>query len=197
MDARQAGADTELHVRQETVLGILGAHRRRARIACADFNVDVADCRVKRARVGVGHIFVDRRRGAVCARRAVAGEKQHISLVALVLVAGRVFPEHEDRPRRAITDHADARPDVDRVAEPIAPLGYEDDTLPGSLLDPVDGPLQRSCVVGDAIALRREGFLRQEDSLGIIQPPGVIGRRPYEASCQQGPHDSQDHPTAS
>src|SRR5208283_701580 len=110
-------------------------------------------------------------------------EKQ-VALIASVLVAWRVFPEHQDRPRRPVTDHPDAGPDVDSVGEPIAPFRYEDDALPGSLLDPVDGPLQRSCVVGEAIALRSEALLREKDCPGIVQPPGVIGRRPRGASSQ-------------
>ncbi len=71
VDAGQAGADPELHVRGEAVLRVPRPDADRAGVACADLEVDVAEGGVERAGVRV------RRRPAV--PRPAAGEEDHVA----------------------------------------------------------------------------------------------------------------------
>ena len=42
MNARESGADVEVHVRQKAMLGIMGANSHRTRIPILNFDIDVA-----------------------------------------------------------------------------------------------------------------------------------------------------------
>src|SRR5260370_365506 len=53
VNSSETRADAEIHVRDETMLGIASANSDSARIALTDFNVDVADCRIKCAGGGI------------------------------------------------------------------------------------------------------------------------------------------------
>src|ERR1700679_1133435 len=113
------------------MLGIVGTDAHSAGISVLNFNIDIADCGIERARVGV-------RRRRVRAR-ASAREKQHIgrSLLKTWSVGG----EHKGGTRGPEPDQPDSGPDIDGPAQTIAARGNEQDTLIGPLLNLIDGLL--------------------------------------------------------
>src|ERR1019366_10712438 len=113
VDARQAGADPEVHVGHETVLRIAGAHADRAGVAVRDLEIDIGDGRIDRARAGIpglavaaapartagiGRRLATAAAPATPATRAVrsapaatgagppAGEQQHLAFLIFILV---------------------------------------------------------------------------------------------------------------
>lgn len=86
-----------------------------------------------------------------------------------ILITGRVWADDEHRPRGAVADYANSRPDIDRLGEPVAAGGNQDDSLTGGLLNLVDSPLQRFGIIGGAVAVRGKVY-----GFGIVQPDGVV-----------------------
>ena len=169
VDAGEGRAQVEVHVLQVGVLGGMEANRRRAFVARADRDVDVAHRRIERARVGVGDVVVERhaagrreRRLAREGRRrrldAAPGEDHHVP--DAVLEARRPVAQHQHRPRRSDAEQAHARPDEDRAGEPVAARGQVDDAAGAAVRHGVEGLLDGGAVVSYAVARRpdRDGF---------------------------------------
>ncbi len=55
VDARQRGSEMEIHVRQETMLGIARPHNNRAGIPVLNLDINIGERRIKSARAGVRH----------------------------------------------------------------------------------------------------------------------------------------------
>ena len=201
MNAGEARADAEVHVRHEAMLGVTGADTDGAGVAVADFEIDVADGGVEGARAGIGGLTPGSAaaagsRGRLPAGRAspagctpaaaepaagagpAAGEEDHIAFVVLVLVAGRAFGQQEDGAGGAISDDADAGPDVEGLRQAIAALGNEDNSLAGGFLNLVNGLLNSPGIVGETVAADGKGVRGEVDGLGVVQAEGVIGRAP-------------------
>ena len=162
------------------MLGVLCPHRDSPRVAVLDLDIDVGQRRVKRAGVGVGHRPAGRVRIArtpAAEPGAAAREEDQLFFVRRVLIPRRVRGQQQQRPRRAVANHADAGPNVHRLAQAIAPFRKQHDPLSRGLLDPVDRLLQRRRVVrarpGDAHRLR------------VLKSLGVIRRRPHRQRRQQ------------
>src|SRR5271157_4740026 len=145
VNASQAGTDPEIHMRHETMLGVVGAHSDCAGVAILDFNIDVGDGRIEGARARIRWLAVGaapapalpsaapalqlpcwRARPSHAAAAAAparvwppAGKEQHVFQVVLVLIARRAFSQHEYRPGCTVANQPDSGPDVHRIREPI------------------------------------------------------------------------------
>src|ERR1035438_6889343 len=132
MNAGKAGTDVKVHMCQEAVLRVVGAHAHSAGIAVLDFEIDIAHGGIKRTRAGVLRLA-----GAA----ASSGKEHHESLFVLVLETGTVLAQHQHRTGGAIPNHANSGPDVDGLGQAVSPFGNEDDSLVCGLLDSVNGRL--------------------------------------------------------
>src|ERR1039457_33757 len=199
VNAREAGADAEVHVGHEAVLGVAGTHADGALIAVPDLEIDVADSGVEGAGAGIrGLSLGSAAAGASRARLAAwstsaagwspaaanpasgAGpatrEEDHIPFTVLVLVPGSAFRQQEDRAGGPVPDQANAGPDVDGLRQAVDSLGNEDDSLARGFLNLVNGPLKRLGIVGETVAADGEGVRAEVDGLGVVQAEGVVGR---------------------
>ena len=172
MDAREAAAHAEIHVRQEAMLRVAAAHSNGARIFAQDFDIDVAHPGVKRSGSGVTRPAVFA--AAASRARTASGEEHHVVFILRILIARSALPEHEHGPPGPVADQADRRPDVQGLGQPVAPGRNEDHAFAASLLDLVDGLLNGCGVVGRAVAAGAAQIHR----FRIVQPQRVIGCRP-------------------
>src|SRR5580658_1013190 len=104
VNSGKSRADVKIHVSQEAMLRIVSAYAHSPRISLLDFDVDIADRRIKRTRVRI------RWRGIRV--RPAAREEQHVR--GPLLKTRRVCGQHERRPRSPKADYPDSGPDVNR-----------------------------------------------------------------------------------
>src|ERR1017187_83360 len=187
VNAGEAGANAEVHVCHEAVLGVAGTDADGAGISVPDLEIDVADGGVEGAGAGVGGLTAGGASpvsgspaAATPASRAgpATGKEDHVALIVLVLVAGSVFAQEENGACSSIPDHADAGPDVDGLRQAVAALGNEDDSLAGGFLNLINGLLKGRGVVGETVAADGEGVRGEVDGLGVVQAEGVVGCSP-------------------
>src|ERR1039458_2229216 len=104
VNAGEAGANAEVHVCHEAVLGVAGSDADGAGIAVPDLKIDVADRGVESAGAGIGGLTAGSTSPgggspatANPASRAgpATGKEDHIALIVLVLVAGSAFAQEE------------------------------------------------------------------------------------------------------
>src|ERR1039458_6910205 len=86
VDAGQRGAEMEIHVSKETVLGIVRPHDDRARVPFPNLDINIGDRGIKSAGVGVR----DRTVASLRTSRAPSGEKDHELLVRRISKTRRV-----------------------------------------------------------------------------------------------------------
>src|ERR1035438_2522962 len=94
------------------------------------------------------------------------------AFVVLVLVAGSAFGQQEDGACGAISDDADAGPDVEGLRQAVAALGNEDNSLAGGFLNLVNGLLNRPGIVGEAVAADGKGVRGEVPSPLASRTPG-------------------------
>src|SRR5579871_6423238 len=104
VDRSDPAAGVEVHMGEETMLSVSAAHADGARIAFGDFHVHIAHRRIEGSRAGVSRLATG--------VRPRAGEEYQIAFLILILISGGIGLEYEHRPRPAIADDANARPDV-------------------------------------------------------------------------------------
>ena len=174
MNSGQRWPEAKIHVGQEAMLGVAGAHGHSAGVPILDLDVEVRERRVEGAGTGIGNGCV----GAVRVGRsstpeagAAAGEEYQHLFVGRVLESGCVGGQDKDGPLGAVADQANAGPNIERAADAIASCWQEHDALTGRLLNLVNGVLQGGRVIARAGA-------GEINRLGIRQALGVIGGWP-------------------
>src|ERR1035438_696079 len=93
VDAGQCGAETEIHVSEETVLGIVRPHNDRARVSFPNLDINICNRGIKSARVGVRDRTVVSQRIA----RAPSSEKDHELLMRRISKTRRVGGQDNNR----------------------------------------------------------------------------------------------------
>ena len=143
VNAGQRGAEMEIHVRQETMLGIVRPHDDRARISFPDLDINICNRGIKSAGVGVR----DRTVVSLRISRAPAGEKDHELLLRRISITRRVGGQDNHRTFGTVANQPDAGPDINGIADVILPRREQNNSLAGGLLNLIDRFLQRSGVV--------------------------------------------------
>src|SRR5260370_31503433 len=144
----------KIHVRQETMLGVVRADAYGSGIAVADVEIDVAERGIKSARACVGwsgvcSLRAGGRRSTL--RWATTREENHVA--GALLKTRRVCAQDKHRPRRSVADDTDSRPDVNRTGKALAAGGQKENTLNGAFLDGFDGLLHGVGSVGTAVGV--------------------------------------------
>ena len=170
----------KIHVRQETMLGVVRADAYGTGIAVPDLEIDVAERGIKSARACVGWSGVCSLRaggGRSTLRWATTREENHVA--GALLKTRRVCAQDKHRPRRAVADDPDSRPDVNRAGKAIAAGGQKENALNGGFLDRVDGLLQGLGIVGNAVGVNGKFVWSKVHRSGVVQTFGVgrIGAR--------------------
>src|SRR5882762_661179 len=113
------------------MLGIVGAHPNRARISILNLKINVAERRVERARAGIlWDIVVMGRRALVelaGVPRTTTRKENHVS--GPLLKACGVWTQHKSGPSAAVTNHSDARPNIDGFRETVMSGRNKNDAL--------------------------------------------------------------------
>src|ERR1700693_177909 len=103
------------------MLGIAGAHANRAPISILNLKINVAERRVERARARIlWDIVVMGRRSLLdlaCVPRTTTRKENHVS--GPLLKARGVSPQHKCGPSAAVTNHSDARPNIDCFGQTV------------------------------------------------------------------------------
>src|ERR1700693_5112847 len=103
------------------MLGIAGAHANRAPISILNLKTNVGERRVERARARIlWDIVVVGRRALVelaCVPRTTTRKENHVS--GPLLKASGVWTQHKCWPSAAVTNHSDARPNIDRSRQTV------------------------------------------------------------------------------
>src|SRR5580658_1099492 len=164
VNARKSRADVKIHMREEAMLGIVGAYAYSTRISDLNFDVDIADRRIERA--GVRIRWIDIR------ARSAAREEHHVG--GPLLKARRVSGKHKCGPQSAKTDQPDSRPDIDRLGQTVAAGRNEQNALVRRLPNLVDRLLQDSRIIRDSVPLHEEIIRRQINCFPIVGPGRVV-----------------------
>ncbi len=150
MDSRQSRANAKIHVREEAVLSIPGAHPDRASVAVADLDVDVRHCGVEGTRVRIGH----RDGGALLivsapssCTQSTTSKEEHDPFGRLFLEARRIRGQNNHRPCGAVTNKSYTKPDMEGVGDGITALLDENQPLTGRRLNLVDRLLEHGRAV--------------------------------------------------
>ena|SRR5208283_656129 len=158
VDAGQRGAETEIHVSEETVLGIMSPHSDRARVSFSNLDINICYCGIKSAWVGVR----DRTVASLRISRAPSSEKDHELLMRGVSETRCVGGQDNNRTFVSVANQPDAGPDIKRITDAISSRGEQNNSLAGGLLNLINRLLQRSGVVAAGGG--------NVNRLGIFQP---------------------------
>src|ERR1035437_4146836 len=158
VDAGQRGAETEIHVSKETVLGIVGPHGDRARVSFLNLDINIGERRIKGARVRVR----DKTVASLQIPRAPSSEKDHELLMRRISKTRRVGGQDNNRTFATAPKQPDAGPDIKSITDVILPRCEQNNSLAGGLLNLIDRFLQRSRVVAAGWS--------NVNRLGIFQP---------------------------
>src|SRR5579864_1038350 len=108
----------KIHVREKRMLRYMEAHCDRRWIAVSDLEVDVAHCRIKRIRIGIGHVVVRRYRSGRGKCNSVAGPRmlvrcqarEHYHHAHALPETWGIWRQYEHWARDAIANEPDTRP---------------------------------------------------------------------------------------
>src|ERR1035437_1440565 len=161
VDAGQRGAETEIHVSEETVLGIVCPHGDRARVSFRNLDINIGERRIKGARVGLS----DKTVASLEISRAPSSEKDHELFMRRISETRCVGGQDNNRTFVTIAKQPDAGPDIKSITDAISPRCEQNNSLAIGLLNLIDRFLQCSGVVAAGWS--------NVNRLGIFQPPCV------------------------
>ncbi len=133
-----AGAEFEVCVRDEAVLGDVEADGDGRGVTVTHLKVDVAEAAVEREFAGV--------RDGLAGWRTLVGVPEHVVVRAALEITG-VCGQNEDRAMSAVANEANAGPDVDGVLDPVTSFGDEDDPMMCRFLKVIDRGLKGRALV--------------------------------------------------
>src|SRR5579872_1491137 len=150
-------------------------------ITLSKIEIEIAHCRVERSRIGVGNGVVrwhgPRRRRLIgtdwrvklcmSAVEASTGKQKHVAKV--ILIAGSVVGQHEDRPMSAVADDAHPWPDVNSARDSIAAFGNEDDALNIFCFGRIDSSLKNRAIIAGAVCMNGEARTAEVDGFRIVE----------------------------
>src|SRR5260370_8414076 len=114
VSARESGADSKLHVRQEAMLRVPPAHADSTRIAGQNLDVDIAHAGIEGSGPGVSRPAA-RAAATPTLPTAAASKEHHVIFVTWVLIPGSVLSQHEHRALCPVPDQANRGPNVTRL----------------------------------------------------------------------------------
>jgi hypothetical protein len=152
-------------MRQKTMLGIVGPDAYGTWIPILDFNVDVADSGIKRARSRV--------RWRTIIPGTPTGKEDHARRA--LLKARCVGSENERGTFDAISYQSNSRPNINSLSESIAPGWNKKDSKVRCLLDSVNGLLYAVRIIPCSIGLHWELVWRQVNGFCVVQASSVVG----------------------
>src|SRR5882762_7629404 len=176
VNTSQARTYVKVNVRQKAMLGIVGAHANGARISVLNLKINVTERRVERARARIlWDIVVTGRRALVkfaFVPRTTTGKENHVS--GPLLKACGVWTQHKCGPSTAVTNHSDARPNIDCFRETVMSGRNKNDALALCFLNSVNRLLYGVGVIRDTVPTKRELLPRQINGFGIVRARWIV-----------------------